>query len=54
MPVQQKITPCLWVEKDAKAVADYYLFVFKDGKLKDYQRFKKNRLSLEDKNLTQQ
>ncbi|MBK8514668.1 MAG: VOC family protein [Saprospiraceae bacterium] len=40
MTVQQKITPCLWVEKDAKAVADYYLSIFKDGKLKDYQKFK--------------
>lgn len=35
----QKITPCLWVEKDAKAVADYYLSIFKDGKLKDYRKF---------------
>lgn len=35
----QKITPCLWVEKDAKAVVDYYLSIFKDGKLKDYRQF---------------
>jgi len=35
----QKITPCLWVEKDAKVVAAYYLSIFKDGKLKDYQLF---------------
>ncbi len=35
----QKITPCLWVEKDAKAVADYYLSIFKDGRLKDYRKF---------------
>lgn len=35
----QKITPCLWVEKDAKEVAEYYLSIFKDGKLKDYQLF---------------
>ncbi len=35
----QKITPCLWVEKDAKAVVDYYLSIFKDGKLKDYRLF---------------
>lgn len=35
----QKITPCLWVEKDAKAVADYYLSVFKDGKLKEFHRY---------------
>lgn len=36
----QKITPCLWVEtSDAKAVADYYLSIFKDGKLKEHHRF---------------
>ena len=35
----QKITPCLWVEKDAKAVAEYYLSIFKGGKLKDYRLF---------------
>jgi predicted 3-demethylubiquinone-9 3-methyltransferase (glyoxalase superfamily) len=38
--IAQKITPCLWVEKDAKAVADYYLSIFKEGKLKDYRQFK--------------
>ncbi|TGK27548.1 VOC family protein [Leptospira gomenensis] len=37
--IQQKITPCLWVEKDAKSVAEYYLSIFKDGKLKDYRLF---------------
>ena len=37
--ITQKITPYLWVEKDAKAVADYYLSIFKDGKLKDFQKF---------------
>jgi predicted 3-demethylubiquinone-9 3-methyltransferase (glyoxalase superfamily) len=37
----QKITPCLWVEtKDAKAVVDYYLSIFKDGKLKDHRKYK--------------
>ena len=35
----QKITPYLWVEKDAKAVADYYLSIFKDSKLKDFRKF---------------
>jgi predicted 3-demethylubiquinone-9 3-methyltransferase (glyoxalase superfamily) len=35
----QKITPYLWVEKDAKGVADYYLSIFKDGKLKDFRTF---------------
>jgi predicted 3-demethylubiquinone-9 3-methyltransferase (glyoxalase superfamily) len=37
--IRQKITPYLWVEKDAKAVADYYLSIFKDGKLKDFRKF---------------
>ena len=37
--IPQKITPSLWVEKDAKAVADYYLSIFKDGKLKDFRKF---------------
>jgi predicted 3-demethylubiquinone-9 3-methyltransferase (glyoxalase superfamily) len=37
----QKITPCLWVEtRDAKSVADYYLSIFKDGKLKEYHQYK--------------
>lgn len=40
MPPQHKITPCLWIEKDAKAAAEYYLSIFKDGTLKDYRRFK--------------
>lgn len=35
-----KITPCLWVDKDAKAVVDYYLSIFKDGKMKDYRQYK--------------
>lgn len=34
--IKQKITPCLWVDKDAKAVVDYYLSIFKDGKMKEY------------------
>jgi predicted 3-demethylubiquinone-9 3-methyltransferase (glyoxalase superfamily) len=29
----QKITPFLWFEKDASAIADFYLSVFKDGKI---------------------
>lgn len=39
MTVEQKITPCLWVEKDAREVVSYYLSIFKDGKLKDYRQF---------------
>lgn len=36
----QKIAPCLWVETtDAKAVADYYLSIFKDGKLKEHHKY---------------
>ncbi|MBL0049135.1 MAG: VOC family protein [Bacteroidetes bacterium] len=39
--IVQKITPCLWVEtKDAKAVADYYLSIFKDGSLKEHRNYK--------------
>jgi predicted 3-demethylubiquinone-9 3-methyltransferase (glyoxalase superfamily) len=39
--ITQKITPCLWVEtKDAKAVADYYLSIFKDGNLKEHRKYK--------------
>lgn len=38
--IKQKITPCLWVDKDAKAVAEYYLSIFKDGKLKEYRQYK--------------
>ena len=38
--ITQKITPCLWVDKDAKAVVDYYLSIFKDGKMKDYRQYK--------------
>ena len=41
-PITQKISPYLWVEKDAKAVADYYLSIFKDGKLKDFRKFNSN------------
>ncbi len=37
--ITQKITPYLWVEKDAKSVANYYLSIFKDGKLKDFRKF---------------
>jgi predicted 3-demethylubiquinone-9 3-methyltransferase (glyoxalase superfamily) len=39
--IKQKITPCLWVEtKDAKAVVDYYLSIFKEGKLKEHSKYK--------------
>lgn len=38
--ITQKITPSLWVDKDAKAVVDYYLSIFKDGKMKEYRQYK--------------
>lgn len=38
--INQKITPCIWVETtDAKAVADYYLSIFKDGLLKEHHKY---------------
>ncbi len=38
--IKQKITPSLWVEtKDAKAVVDYYLSIFKDGKLLEHHKY---------------
>jgi predicted 3-demethylubiquinone-9 3-methyltransferase (glyoxalase superfamily) len=39
--IAQKITPSLWIETtDAKAAADYYLSIFKNGKLKDHHQYK--------------
>lgn len=35
----RKIMPCLWIEKDAKQAARYYLSVFKGGKLLSYHKF---------------
>jgi predicted 3-demethylubiquinone-9 3-methyltransferase (glyoxalase superfamily) len=36
----QKITPSIWVEtKDAKAAAEYYLSIFKEGKLKEHHKY---------------
>jgi predicted 3-demethylubiquinone-9 3-methyltransferase (glyoxalase superfamily) len=37
--IKQKITPSLWIDKDAKAAVDYYLSIFKDGKLKEYHQY---------------
>ena len=37
---KQKIMPCLWVEKEAKKAAQYYLSIFKGGKVKSYQAYK--------------
>ncbi|MEJ5996440.1 VOC family protein [Pedobacter sp. Du54] len=38
--ITQKITPCLWVDKDAKAVVNYYLSIFKNGKMKEFRQYK--------------
>jgi predicted 3-demethylubiquinone-9 3-methyltransferase (glyoxalase superfamily) len=37
--IKEKITPSLWVDKDAKAVVAYYLSIFKDGKPKEYHKY---------------
>lgn len=37
-----KIFPCLWIEKDAKKAANYYISVFKAGKILSYQSFKQS------------
>jgi predicted 3-demethylubiquinone-9 3-methyltransferase (glyoxalase superfamily) len=37
-----KIIPCLWIEKDAKKAARYYISVFKKGKIISYQSFKQS------------
>lgn len=38
--ILQKITPSIWVETtDAKAIADYYLSIFKEGKLKEHHKY---------------
>jgi predicted 3-demethylubiquinone-9 3-methyltransferase (glyoxalase superfamily) len=38
--ITPKITPCLWVDKDAKTVVTYYLSIFKEGQLKEYHHYK--------------
>lgn len=45
---KQKITPCLWIEKDAKKAANYYLSIFKNGKLKSYKAYKNTGTSSGD------
>lgn len=38
--ISQKITPSIWVDTtDAKVVADYYLSIFKDGKIKEHHKY---------------
>ena len=31
----QKITPCLWFEKDAQEVSKFYTSIFKDSEVKN-------------------
>ncbi len=39
--MKQKITPSLWIPTtDAKAAVDYYLSIFKDGKLIEHHKYK--------------
>lgn len=35
-----KISPCLWIEKDAKKAVKYYQSIFKDTKLISYKAYK--------------
>lgn len=37
-----KIIPCLWIEKDARKAAKFYISVFKKGKIISYQSFKQS------------
>jgi len=37
--ISQKITPNLWIDNDAQAAVDYYLSIFKGGKLKSFNRY---------------
>lgn len=38
--ITQKITPSIWFETtDAKAIAEYYLSIFTDGKLKEHHQY---------------
>jgi predicted 3-demethylubiquinone-9 3-methyltransferase (glyoxalase superfamily) len=37
-----KIIPCLWIEKDAKRAAKFYISVFKKGKIISHQSFKQS------------
>lgn len=38
MPIQ-KITPCLWLEKEANKAAEYYISIFKDGEILSYRAY---------------
>ena len=37
---KKKIAPCLWIEKDAKKAAKYYLSIFKEGNMLSCKAYK--------------
>lgn len=37
-----KIIPCLWIDKDARKAARYYISVFRKGRIISYQSFKQS------------
>jgi predicted 3-demethylubiquinone-9 3-methyltransferase (glyoxalase superfamily) len=39
--LKQKITPCLWFDGQAEAAANFYVSVFKDGRIKQISRYGK-------------
>ncbi|HMR47096.1 MAG TPA: VOC family protein [Bacteroidia bacterium] len=45
---KKKIAPCLWIEKDAKKAAKYYLSIFKKGKLLSYKAYKNSGTPSDD------
>ena len=41
--MSQKITPNLWFDGNAKEAADYYVSVFRDGKIKNIEYYPKSK-----------
>ena len=39
--IKHKISPCLWIEKDARKAVEYYQSIFKDTALVSYKEYKK-------------
>ena len=37
----QKISPCLWFDTQAEAAANFYVSVFRDGRIKRVNRYSK-------------
>jgi predicted 3-demethylubiquinone-9 3-methyltransferase (glyoxalase superfamily) len=38
--IKHKISPCLWIEKDARKAVEYYQSIFKDTALVSYKEYK--------------